>query len=234
PPVLPYTTLFRSVASSPAVQGHRTVCAQVAADVFGLSPEQIVVNVDFDTQKDAWSVAAGNYSSRFAGAVAGVVHLAAEKLRNKLAVIAAHSFDCAPEDIVFRNGRVQAGGDTERSLPFARMAAGPHWAPGLLPPGVEPGMRETVFWTPEQLTPPDEQDRVNTSATYGFAMDVCAVEIDPDTGRVRIDRYVTSHDAGRILNPALADGQIRGAFAQGLGAALMEEFQYGADGSFQS
>ncbi|MFC3339771.1 xanthine dehydrogenase family protein molybdopterin-binding subunit [Paracandidimonas soli] len=222
------------VASSPAGQGHRTVCAQVAADVFGLSPEQIVVNVDFDTQKDAWSVAAGNYSSRFAGAVAGVVHLAAEKLRNKLAVIAAHNFGCAPEDIVFRNGRVQAGGDTERSLPFARMAAGPHWAPGLLPPGVEPGMRETVFWTPEQLTPPDEQDRVNTSAAYGFAMDVCAVEIDPDTGRVRIDRYVTSHDAGRILNPALADGQIRGAFAQGLGAALMEEFQYGADGSFQS
>ncbi|MDI7066929.1 molybdopterin-dependent oxidoreductase, partial [Klebsiella pneumoniae] len=58
--------------------------------------------------------------------------------------------------------------------------------------------------------------------------------VDRATGRVRIDRYVTATDAGTLLNPALADGQIRGAFAQGLGAALMEEFRYGADGSFQS
>ena len=53
--------------------------------------------------------------------------------------------------------------------------------------------------------------------------DVCGLEIDPATGAVRVDRYVTAHDAGRLLNPALADGQIRGAFAQGLGAALLEE-----------
>lgn len=222
------------VASAPAGQGHRTVCAQVVADVFGLSPEQIVVNVDFDTQKDAWSVAAGNYSSRFAGAVAGAVHLAAEKLRGKLAVIAAQALACEPAEVVFRDGRAQVGEDAQRVTPFARMAAGPHWAPGLLPPGVAPGLRETAFWSPPQLTPPDEQDRVNTSAAYGFVMDVCAIEIDRDTGRIHIDRYVTAHDAGRILNPALADGQIRGAFAQGLGAALMEEFRYGEDGSFQS
>ena len=64
--------------------------------------------------------------------------------------------------------------------------------------------------------------------------DICGLEIDPDTGAVRVDRYITGHDAGRLLNPALADGQIRGAFAQGLGAALLEEFRYGSDGSFQS
>jgi 2-furoyl-CoA dehydrogenase large subunit len=222
------------VASSPAGQGHRTVCAQVVADVFGLAPEQIVVNADFDTQKDAWSVAAGNYSSRFAGAVAGAVHMAAEKLRDKLAAVAAHTFGCEPDLIEFSDGKILVRNNPERCQPFARMAAGPHWAPGLLPPGMEPGLREVAFWTPAQLTPPDDDDRVNTSAAYGFVLDVCALEIDPDTGRVRIDRYVTSHDAGRLLNPALADGQIRGAFAQGLGAALMEEFSYGADGSFQS
>ena len=99
---------------------------------------------------------------------------------------------------------------------------------------MEPGLRETVFWTPEQLTPPDEADRINTSGAYGFAFDICAAEIERSTGRVRIDRYVTMHDPGTILNPALADGQVRGAFAQGLGAALMEEFRYGADGSFLS
>ncbi|WP_170942298.1 molybdopterin cofactor-binding domain-containing protein, partial [Noviherbaspirillum denitrificans] len=222
------------IASAPAGQGHRTVCAQVAADVFGIDPEGIAVNVEFDTQKDAWSVAAGNYSSRFAGAVAGTVHLAACKLRDKLARIAAPQLGCTPDEVVFAGGKISSPLAPDKGLPFLRMAASPHWAPGLLPEGVEPGLRETAFWTAEQLTAPDEQDRVNTSAAYGFAFDVCAVEVDRDTGRVRIDEYITTHDAGKILNPALADGQIRGAFAQGLGAALMEEFRYGEDGSFQS
>jgi 2-furoyl-CoA dehydrogenase large subunit len=75
---------------------------------------------------------------------------------------------------------------------------------------------------------------VNTSAAYGFVFDICGLEIDPDTGRARVDRYITAHDAGTLLNPALVDGQIRGAFAQGLGAALMEEFRYAGDGGFLS
>jgi 2-furoyl-CoA dehydrogenase large subunit len=223
-----------TIASAPAGQGHRTVCAQVVADVLGLEPDNVAVNVEFDTQKDAWSVAAGNYSSRFAGAVAGTVHLAACKIRDKLAVIAAFQLKVDAADIVFAGGKVYPKGDPARSLPFLRMAASPHWAPGLLPEGVAPGLRETAFWTAPQLTAPDDQDRVNTSAAYGFAFDVCGVEIDRNTGRVTIDKYITTHDAGKILNPALADGQIRGAFAQGLGAALMEEFRYGEDGSFQS
>lgn len=222
------------IASSPAGQGHMTVCAQIVADVFGLQPEQITVNVDFDTQKDAWSVAAGNYSSRFAGAVAGTVHLAASKLRDKIARIAAHQLQGDSADIVFANGRIGLGENAATTLPFARAASSAHWAPGQLPPGESVGLRVTEFWTPEPLTAPDEKDHVNTSAAYGFAFDICAVEIDRDTGRVRIDRYVTAHDAGKLLNPALADGQIRGAFAQGLGAALMEEFRYANDGSFQS
>lgn len=222
------------IASAPAGQGHRTVCSQIVADVFGVQPDQIAVNVEFDTQKDAWSVAAGNYSSRFAGAVAGTVHLAAMKLRAKLATIAAPQLGVDAEDVVFEDGKVYASGNPDKSLAFLRMAASPHWAPALLPEGVEPGMRETAFWTAESLGAPDDQDRVNTSAAYGFAFDVCALEVDRNTGRITIDKYITTHDAGKILNPALADGQIRGAFAQGLGAALMEEFRYGDDGSFQS
>jgi 2-furoyl-CoA dehydrogenase large subunit len=222
------------VASAPAGQGHITVCAQVVADVFGLQPEQVAVSVDFDTAKDAWSVAAGNYSSRFAGAVAGTVHLAAMRLRDKLTRIAAAQFGCAAEAVVFEGGKVFDSAQPARALAFSRLAAGPHWAPALLPEGVEPGLRETAFWTPPTLTAPDAQDRVNTSACYGFVFDICGLDVDPATGRVTVDRYITGHDAGRILHPGMADGQIRGAFAQGLGAALMEEFRYGADGGFQS
>jgi 2-furoyl-CoA dehydrogenase large subunit len=223
-----------SIASTPAGQGHMTVCAQVVADVFGVKPGEIVVNVDLDTQKDAWSVASGNYSSRFAGAVAGTVHLAALRVRERLARIAAAQFKCEPAQIVFADGAVHVAGAPGRSVPFTRLASGPHWSPQMLPAGEPTGMRETVFWTPRHLQAPDQQDRINTSAAYGFAFDMCGVEIDRGTGRVRIDRYVTAHDAGTLLNPALADGQIRGAFAQGLGAALMEEFRYGDDGSFRS
>ena len=222
------------VASAPQGQGHLTVLAQVVADVFGIEPDDVMVNAELDTQKDAWSVASGNYSSRFAGAVAGTVHLAAMRLRDKLARIAAAQLGCDASAIAFAGGRVFARHAPENAHAFARIASSAHWAPALLPHGMEPGLRETVFWTPEQLSAPDEHDRVNTSAAYGFGFDLCAVEVERDTGKVRIDRYVTVHDAGRLLSPALADGQIRGGFAQGLGAALMEEFVYSPDGAFVS
>jgi 2-furoyl-CoA dehydrogenase large subunit len=222
------------IDSVPQGQGHRTVVGQVVADVLGLAPADIMVNAELDTQKDGWSIAAGNYSSRFAGAVAGTVHLTALRVRAKLALIAAPMLDAAPDQLVFEGGKIFARDNPERKLPFHRVAGGAHWSPASLPDGMAPGVRETVFWTPPQLQAPDEHDVINSSGAYGFVFDICAVEVDQATGKVRIDRYVTSHDAGRILNPALADGQIRGAFAQGLGAALMEEFAYGSDGSFQS
>lgn len=223
-----------NIASAPAGQGHMTVCSQVVADVFGLRPEDVVVNVEFDTAKDAWSVAAGNYSSRFAGAVAGTVFLAASKLRDKLARIAGAAFHCSPERVRFEGGKIFNADLPAQSQPFTRLAASPHWAPGLLPADVEPGLRETAFWSAPTLSAPDANDRVNTSAAYGFVFDICGLLVDPETGRVTVDRYVTAHDAGKILHPGMADGQIRGAFAQGLGAALLEEFRYAPDGGFQS
>jgi 2-furoyl-CoA dehydrogenase large subunit len=222
------------VDSTPQGQGHATVAAQVVADALGLAPSDIAVNAELDTQKDAWSIASGNYSSRFAAASAGAVHLAATNVRKRLAEIAAPLLETEPGDVMFAGGKIFARSRPERTLAFSRVAGGTHWAPALLPSGAPPGLRETVFWSPVQLAAPDENDVINTSATYGFAFDCCALEIDRETGRIRLDRYITAHDAGRLLNPALADGQIRGGFAQGLGAALMEELAYNADGSFLS
>ncbi|CAM5195498.1 2-furoyl-CoA dehydrogenase large subunit OS=Castellaniella defragrans OX=75697 GN=HNR28_002062 PE=4 SV=1 [Castellaniella denitrificans] len=222
------------VDSLPQGQGHRTVTAQVVADVLGLSPNDITVNTEHDTQKDAWSIAAGNYSSRFAGAVAGTAHLAAMKIRGKLALIAASMLDVPAESIEFADRKIHSSAKPDQKLAFHRVAGMTHWSPGTLPPGVGPGLRETVFWTPPHLDAPDERDVINSSAVYGFVFDICGLEVDRITGKIRIDRYVSLHDAGRILNPTLADGQSYGGFAQGLGAALMEEFVYGDDGSFLS
>ena len=88
------------------------------------------------------------------------------------------------------------------------------------------------MWSPPELEPPSSDDRINTSLTYGFVFDMCGIEIDPLTYQVRVDRYVSMHDAGKILNPMIADGQMRGAFAQGIAAALYEEFVTNEDGAF--
>jgi len=209
----------------PQGQGHRTVAAQIVADVFGLAPAAIRVDAALDTGKDPWSIAAGNYASRFAGATAGAAYLAAIRLRERLAQIAAATLNQRPEALRFAGGRIFTAANPENSLSFARIAGAGHWFPA------EPdALRETVFWSPAALAAPNEADEINAAAVYGFVFDFCGIEIDRDSGAIRIDKYVTLHDAGRILNPALFDGQVRGGFAMALGAALCERLVYGEDG----
>lgn len=220
------------VASTPQGQGHRTVLAQVVSDVFGLAREDIRIVADLDTGKDAWSIASGNYSSRFAAAVAGTAHLAATRLRGKLAQIAASQLGVPAEQIGFAGGSVFARSDPGRTLPFGRIAALSHWSPALLPEGIGQAIRETAFWSPEELGAPNDGDEVNSSLCHGFIFDMAGVEVDPESGRVRVDRYVTMHDCGRVLHPGMVEGQIRGGFAQALGAAFYEELAYADDGAF--
>jgi 2-furoyl-CoA dehydrogenase large subunit len=228
----PVGSISVHVASVPQGQGHRTVLSQVVADVFGLTPADIRVNTEIDTAKDAWSIASGNYASRFAAAVAGTAKLAAERIAARLARVAASQLNTDSDDIVFENGSVRSRRNPDNRLAFSRLAALSHWSPGTLPDDVQQTIRETVFWTPPELTPPDDEDRINTSLCYGFIFDFCGVEIDRTTLMTRIDRYVTMHDCGTILHPGMVDGQIRGGFAQALGAALYEEYAYAEDGSF--
>ncbi len=228
----PLGSISVHVASVPQGQGHRTVLAQVVADVFGLTPAEVRVNTEIDTAKDAWSIASGNYASRFAAAVAGTAKLAAERIAARLARVAASQFNTDADDIVFGHGAVRSRRNPDNKIAFSRLAGLSHWSPGTLPDDIQQTIRETVFWTPPELTAPDEEDRVNSSLCYGFIFDFCGVEIDRTTLMARIDRYVTMHDCGTILHPGMVDGQIRGGFAQALGAALYEEYAYAADGSF--
>jgi 2-furoyl-CoA dehydrogenase large subunit len=219
------------VASVPQGQGHRTVVSQIVADALSIQPSDVRVVTDLDTGKDAWSVASGNYASRFAAAVGGAAHLAATRLRDKLSRSAAAQLNTTADDIVFGNGKAFSQRNPENALAFGRLASTSHWSPGTVPDDAQ-AIRETVYWTPPELTPPTEADEINSSLCYGFILDYCGVEIDRVTGAVSIDKYVTMHDCGRVLHPGMVEGQITGGFAQALGAALYEEYAYAPDGSF--
>jgi 2-furoyl-CoA dehydrogenase large subunit len=199
------------LATTPQGQGHRTVCAQVVADELGCGPEDVTVLAETDTATTPWTVASGNYSSRFSGVAVGAVQAAARKVRQKVDAIREHV--------------------GEPELPLRKVAGMAHWNPEGLPPGLEPGLAVVAYAAAPNLDPPDVEDRVASSGAHGFIVDVCAVEIERATGAVRVTDYVTVHDAGVLLNPLLADGQVLGGFAHGAAAALFEAHAYDADGN---
>jgi 2-furoyl-CoA dehydrogenase large subunit len=220
--------------SLPQGQGHATILSQIVAEQLGLDPRDIRCNMERDTQRDPWSIATGNYSSRFSSSTAVAAQMAAANVRAKLAQIASQTLNVASDQITFAGGKIFARGNPDNNIRFSRIAGAAHWSPGELPSGMAPGISETASYSAPELEPPNDADQINTSLTYGFVFDYCGVEIDRDTGVVRIDKYVTAHDAGRILNPLIAEGQVLGSFGWGVGCALLEEFVYGPDGSFLS
>jgi 2-furoyl-CoA dehydrogenase large subunit len=202
------------LATTPQGQGHRTVCAQVVADVLGCDPLDVTVLSESDTATVPWTVASGNYSSRFSGAGVGAVQAAATKLRAKIDAIRAHRDD--------------------ETLSLRAVAGTAHWDPDSLPEGMEAGLAAIAYWSAPNLAPPDGDDRVASSAAHGFIVDICAVEVDRESGAVEVLDYVTVHDAGTLLNPMLADGQVRGGFAHGVGAALYERHVYDESGNLMT
>src|SRR6202012_5993134 len=225
-----------TVTADVTVQGqsHEPVLSQIVADELGLKADDIEVVLELDTAKDQWSIAAGTYSSRFASGTAVAAQMAAVQMREKLKSIGAKQLNVLPEDVELADGKVRSRSNPDNALPFGRVAATSHWSPVMLPQDMAPALSETGVWSPPELEPPASDDRINPSLTYGFVFDMCGIEIDPVTYQARVDRYVTMHDAGRILNPLIAEGQIRGAFAQGIATALYEEFTYNDEGAFLS
>ena len=207
------------LSTTPQGQGHATVAAQVVADVLGVEPGDVQVLSELDTAASPWTVASGNYSSRFSGVGAGAVLKAAEALAVKLRRIAAAQLDCDADDVDLRD------------VSLRRLAGSAHWNPDGLPDGVEPGLHATAYCPAAHLPPPDAEDRIPASGENGFVVDVAVIEVDRDSGRLIVLDYATVHDAGRLLNPRLAEGQVLGGFAHGIGAALQERLAYGPDGA---
>jgi len=220
------------LGTAPQGQGHQTIVAQVVADELGVAPGEVTVVDEMDTFTRLWSISSGTYSSRFGAVGTSAAALAARKLKDKLVRLASALTETPVENLTFADGRVIARGDGGRALTLKELAGRAHWNTQALPPGMEPALEATAVFGFSLADSPDAQDRVNSSNTYGFIAEVMAVEVDPETAEIKILRYVTVHDAGVIINPLIAEGQIVGGALHGLGGALWEELAYDSEGQF--
>jgi 2-furoyl-CoA dehydrogenase large subunit len=227
----PLGSVVVHIDSTPNGQGHNTVVAQIVADELGIDPHDIAVINDLDTLSGPWSITSGNYANRFSAVVSSAVALAARKGADKLKAVAARMLGVAADKVELAGGMASAPGARNEPIPIRRLAAQLHWDSSRLPEGVDGAVDEVVEFSPSILGEPDEKDRLRSSLAYSFQCDLAAVEIERETGRVHVRRYVSVHDVGNMLNPAMVDGQIYGGFAHGFGAAMMERVTYGPDGT---
>jgi 2-furoyl-CoA dehydrogenase large subunit len=230
----PLGAVIVHIDSLPNGQGHRTVVAQIVADEMGVPPEDVEVFSDLDTFGGVWSITSGNYSNRFSTAVASAVAVAARKAAGKLRAAAARDLGVAPETVQLLDGFASAPGARNEPIAIRRLGSQLHWDSSNLPDGVDGSISELAEFSPKGLDEPDEHDRMRSALTYSFQCDLVAVEVDADTGRTHVRKYVSVHDAGNLLNPAVVEGQVRGGFAHGFGAGMMERVIYAPDGTLLS
>lgn len=191
-------------------QGHETAFAQVAADVLDVPYDDVVVRFG-DTATGPFGF--GTFGSR-SGAVGGAaVREAASRVRDKAHGIAARMLDRDPGDVEHRDGAFQDRDGEGRKITFAEVAAAAVFDHTVLGEGEEPGLDATA-----RFDPPDY--------TFSSGTHACVVEVDRETGRVRIRRYVAVDDCGTVINPVIVDGQVHGGVAQGIGQALFEHARY--------
>ena len=194
---------------SPHGQGTATIFAQMVADALGVTPADVQV-----VHSDTAIVPMGGGTAASRGLIAGgtALCLVLQEAQQKLALLASHLLDCPVADLCFQDRQVSSRHHPEQHVAFAQLAAAAS-NNAQLPPGVALGL--------------DFSRRNTLSASpYAFATHVAVVEVSQETGAIRVLQYVAVHDAGRIMNPLLAAGQVHGGIAQGIGQALLEGMVY--------
>jgi len=199
--------------TSPHGQGHETPLAQIAADELGIDIERISVTYG-DTDRLAWGSTTGG--SRSAALGGSAVMMSAQKIRKKLAAIAAKELGVTPESLAFQNGKIFQKGNEKNSVQFDDVAAMGYKA-AKLPDGMEATLFEYSAFTPKNWTWP-------------YGTHIAIVEIERDTGLIKVLDYVAVDDIGVVVNPMIAEGQVHGGIAQGAGQALLEGIVYNQDG----
>lgn len=198
-------------------QGHETAFAQIVADGLGIPFEDVEV-VHGDTAQVQFGI--GTFGSRSAAVGGMAIQMSLQKIEDKAKKIAAFLLEAAEADLVFEGGKFFVKGSPGRDVSIQQVAFAAY-VPHKYPTGLEPGLEATSFYDPSNFTWP-------------FGTHVAVVEVDPETGVVKLRRYVAVDDCGRVINPLLVDGQIHGGLAQGIAQALYEEAVYDENGQLIS
>jgi len=199
--------------TAPHGQGLDTAFAQIVADRLGTSPDLVDV-VHGDTGTGPFGL--GTYGSRSLAVGGESIARATAKVVDKAKRIVAHQLEAAPEDIELAEGKFAVKGSPDKAMTIAEIA-GAAYIPENLPEGMEPGLEETMFYDPENFV-------------FPFGAHACIVDVDAETGKVDIVRYVSVDDCGPAINPRLIDGQIHGGIVHAIGQALYERIHYDDDG----
>lgn len=210
-------------------QGQFTVAAQVVADYFGLDMNAIKVTM---APTDSAPPHFGQGGSRLGVAITGAVLGACQKLEADFKRVVAHVMGGLPvEAIELMDGRFRIKANPEVGMTLAEVAGTMLGRSDLLPPGMEPNPTATSVWTAPGRNLADDQGRCRSYLTAATATHVVMVEVDRETGHTEILKYFIVDDCGTRLNPANVEGQLQGAVAQGVGAALLEEYVYDEGGN---
>jgi carbon-monoxide dehydrogenase large subunit len=198
-------------------QGHETTFAQLVADDLGIAFEHVEV-VHGDTAQIPFGM--GTYGSRSACVGGSAIVKCLDKIKDKGRRIAAHLLEAGEQDLVFEKGAWSVKGAPGKTKTWGEVALMAYLAHNI-PAGMEPGLEATSFYDP-------------TNFTFPFGAHVAVVEVDPESGAVKIVRYVAVDDVGRVINPMIVDGMVHGGIAQGVGQALWEHGMYSDDGHLLS
>ena len=202
------------IGASPHGQGLRTTLSQIIADAVGVAPDRIrIIHGDTDRTPYGW----GTFASRSLVISGGACLLAARKLHTKLTRIAAHLLEADPADITIHDGEARIAG-TDRAIAVPDLARAAYHRAHMF--DMKPGLDETASYDP--------------AGTFSNACHLAIVEVDVETCAVRVERFIVAEDAGRLINPMIVDGQVRGGVAQGIANALYEEIVYTPDGDILS
>jgi len=212
--MLPSGKVEAVTGTSPHGQGHETSWAQIVADGLGVPYEDIEV-LHGDTQVAPLGL--DTYGSRSAPVGAVAVYLACQRLVEKARKIAAHELEVSEDDLEFEGGQFAVKGAPDKARTIQEIAFHA-WQAHNLPPDVEPNLEASYVFDPPNLT-------------FPAGSHICVVEVDTETGRTEIVKYVAVDDCGRAINPALVDGQLHGGITQGLSSALYEEAIFDENGT---
>jgi carbon-monoxide dehydrogenase large subunit len=195
-------------------QGHETVFAQICAEHFGVTADDVIV-AGGDTNVVGYGM--GTIASRVAAVAGPAVAQASREVAEKTRRVAAEMFECSPEDVVLRDGRAEVRGAPDRTLPLGRVARAALRSRASALAGGPPGLSGCAFFYPG-------------SVTWAFGGQAVVVEVDVETGALALLKCVAVHDCGRPINPMIVEGQLHGGIAQGIGSAMREELVYDETG----